>query len=192
MGDILGQRRCAMRRRVLPLVVLFLLIDAANSYSQTNGSGQIRFKGGATRPFASLAFHGWPGGTVPVKDLSSEEFSYGKTVQEALTENVEELARVKLIGLQRVQFHALSQTEQAEINKAANRLMAGCQQPSPSPAYPKGCSIRKVSLFFEGGKALEEIFVYFGANRSPAMALGPDKQEYELYRYDIVELLFSK
>ena len=171
---------------------LFRAASNDRKYSQTKGAGQIRFNDDRVLPIVSLAFHGWPAGIVAAEDLSREEFSYGKTVQDSLTEHVDELARVKLVGFQRIQFHGLSRAEQTEINRVANRLMAGCEQPSPSPGYPKGCSIRKVSLFFEGKAALEGIFVYFGANHSPAVALGPENQEYELYRYDIAELIFNK
>jgi len=171
--------------------LFLLLIATASGYSQTKSAGEIRFNDKRVLPVASLAFRGWPAGTVPVEDLSKEEFSYGKTVQDVLTEHVEELARVKLAGLQRIQFHTISRAEQTEINKVASRLMAGCAQPS-APAYPKGCSVRKVSLFFEGRDPLEGVFVYFGANHSPALALGPQNQQYELYRYDIAEVVIKK
>jgi len=164
------------------------IVPPAPSANSSQMMGQMRFSDGRQVPFVSLGLLGWPAGIVAIQDLSAEKYSYSYSIREAVAhanEHTEELARVSLSGIKRIQFFIPTSEEQKEIDAGG----LGCQ--ADRPKSHGFCVVRKASLFFERNEPMKEIFIILGSNKSPIAALGPQEQEYKLNRYDLLELSFG-
>lgn len=164
------------------------IVPPAPSASSPQVMGQMRLSDGRQLPFVSMGLLGWPAGIVPIQDLSAAKYSYSKSIREAVAhanKHTEELARVSLSGIKRIQFFIPTSEEQKELDAGG----LGCQ--AERPQSHGCCVVRKVSLFFEKSTPMKEIFIILGSNKSPIAALGPQEQEYRLNRYDLLELSFG-
>jgi hypothetical protein len=162
--------------------------EQTNAPAQTKATGQAHFSDGRQVPILSMGLLGWPAGIVPIQDLSDQKYSYSNSIGEAAThaiQNTEELPRVSLKGIKRIHFFIPTSEEQKEIDKSG----LGCA--GEKPKSHGFCTVRKVSLFFDGKEPLNEIFIILGSNKSPIAALGPKEEEYKLSRYDLSELSFE-
>jgi hypothetical protein len=170
------------------LVCVFLLCAfEGGAQQQAQNAGSIRFSDGGAAPFEWLNV-ACPGCELKA-DLTGASVTYSKTVAQLAGPYPERLPKKPLKGLKAIRFQPNSPQEQAEIGGLAALAGYQCKQADPAKPLPGSrCPVRKLSLVFDDGNHLDDIFVVVSSCCGPTSATGPEERQYDFQSLDIAEV----